>query len=128
MRVAPPEEGVKLEDVAKKEIETQPRIEISEIDILPVRPDRGLVAYVSFVLNGCFFVGNVGIHAAPNGLCYRLVYPEKYLPNGKKVSCFHPIRKDTGLKIQHEVTKEYCVLLKRIEERENELDNRRDNI
>jgi hypothetical protein len=42
-------------------------------------------------------VGNIAIHSSiqdPGG--YRLVYPDKLLPNGKRINCVHPIDRVTG--------------------------------
>jgi DNA-binding cell septation regulator SpoVG len=69
------------------------RLTISEVEILPVRPQGGLVAFASFVLNRQFYVGNVAIRTRPTG-GYRLVFPDKTLPNGKVIQCFHPITRD----------------------------------
>ena len=49
-----------------------PTLTVDEIEIYPVRPRGGLVAFASFVLNGAVFVGNVGIHTRPDGSGYRL--------------------------------------------------------
>jgi len=70
---------------------------ISEIQIIPVKPKEGLVAFASFIINDFLYIGNVGIYTSlsrPEG--YRLVYPSKTLPNGKEINCVHPINKETG--------------------------------
>ena len=77
---------------------------ISQIDILPVRPQAGLIGFASFVIDDRFFVGNVGIHTRLGGDGgYRLVYPTKVLPTAKRLSCFNPITRDAGDHIERAI-------------------------
>jgi stage V sporulation protein G len=69
---------------------------LSEVEILPVKPRGGLVAFASCVLNGQVYLGNIGIHTRPDGSGYRLVFPVKVLPNGKEIHCFHPLSRQAG--------------------------------
>lgn len=72
-------------------------LRIGDIQIFPVKPRDGLIACASCVINGAFYAGNIAIHTsavAPDGI--RLVYPDKTLPNGKLINCFHPITKQAG--------------------------------
>lgn len=70
---------------------------ISEIQIIPVKPKDGLLAFASCVINNSLYVGNIAIYTSPtNPQGYRLVYPLKILPNGKEISCVHHINKETG--------------------------------
>ncbi|MBU0501635.1 MAG: septation protein SpoVG family protein [bacterium] len=82
-------------------------IMISEIQIIPVRPQNGLIAFASFVLNQSFFVGNIAVYTKPDGLGCRLVYPEKILPNGKKLAIAYPITKMVGQAIASLVSEKY---------------------
>ena len=70
---------------------------ISEIQIFPVKPKNGLVAFASCVINASLYLGNIAIYTSPNNPeSYRLVYPIKMLPNGKEINCVHPINKEAG--------------------------------
>jgi len=71
-------------------------IKISEIQIIPVKPKDGLIAFASFVLNECIYVGNVAIYTSFGEKEYRLVYPAKSLPNGKQINSVHPITREAG--------------------------------
>ena len=70
-------------------------LQISEVQIVPVKPRNGLVAFASFVLNGQFYVGDVAVYTRLDG-GYRLVYPTKLLATGKQLPCFHPINRVAG--------------------------------
>jgi DNA-binding cell septation regulator SpoVG len=81
---------------------------ITEVQIIPVKPSGGLVAFASCVINGTLYAGNIAIHtslSAPDGL--RLVYPDKILPNGKVINCFHPITKEAGEVIKKAIVSKY---------------------
>lgn len=70
---------------------------ISEIQIIPVKPKDGLVAFASCVINNSLYIGNIAIYTSPtNTEGYRLVYPLKVLTNGKEINCVHPITKEAG--------------------------------
>ncbi len=70
---------------------------ISEIEIVPIRPKFGLIAFASFVLFDALFIGGVGIHTRPHG-GIRLVYPRK-----KNVDLCHPVKHELGLLIEDAV-------------------------
>jgi DNA-binding cell septation regulator SpoVG len=74
---------------------------ISEIEIVAIKPQNGLVAFASFVINNSIYFGSVGIMSRPNGE-YRLLYPTK-LVAGRQLDVFHPISKDAGQQIQDAV-------------------------
>jgi len=62
---------------------------LSEIQIIPVKPHNGLLAFVSFVINSSFFVGDAAIYSRLDGQGFRLAYSTKVLVNGLKINCFH---------------------------------------
>lgn len=74
-------------------------IVVSEVQIIPVKPKGGLVAFASCVIDSQFYVGDIAIYTRPNGEDYRLVYPCKVLPNGKRINCFHPINREAADKV-----------------------------
>lgn len=81
---------------------------ISEIQILPVKPNNGLIAFISFVINNQFYVGNVALYTSPSSADgYRLVYPIKMLPNGKEIHCVHPINRETGEQVKGIIVAKY---------------------
>ncbi len=71
-------------------------LEITEIEIIPVKPKQGLVAFSTCVINNQFYIGNIAIYTTFDKNEFRLVYPTKILPNGKAINCIHPINKETG--------------------------------
>ncbi|GIW67949.1 MAG: hypothetical protein KatS3mg096_817 [Candidatus Parcubacteria bacterium] len=84
---------------------------ITEIQIIPVKPKNGLVAFVSFVLNDVLYLGSIGIMTKLKG-GYRLVYPTKKIKE-KNINIFHPIKKDFALEIEKKVIEEFENLMKK---------------
>lgn len=85
---------------------------ISEIQIIPIKPKDGLVAFASCVINESLYIGNIAIYTSPdNQEGYRLVYPMKVLPNGKEINCVHPINKETGDIISKAIIKKFKEVL-----------------
>jgi len=85
---------------------------ISEIQIIPIKPRDGLVAFASCVINDSFYIGNIAIYSSPaNPETYRLVYPVKVLPNGKEINCVHPINKEAGETIAKYIIEKFKELI-----------------
>lgn len=82
---------------------------ISEIEITPVRPNQGLVAFASFVIDGRFYVGNVAIYTRLDG-GIRLVYPTRKVGT-KNMPLFNPINRAAADWIEEAIYKEYVQLM-----------------
>ena len=76
-------------------------LRLSEIQIIPIKPQEGLVAFVSFVLNDYLYLGSIGIFTRPEG-GYRLVYPTKKVGT-RNINIYHPISKNFAETIEKEV-------------------------
>lgn len=74
---------------------------ISEIQIVPIKPQNGLVAFVSFVLNNSLYLGSIGVITRPEG-GYRLTYPIKKVGT-KDINIFYPINNIFAKQIEKEV-------------------------
>lgn len=72
---------------------------VSEVNITPVKPHTGLVAFVSCVIDGQLYLGSIGIHQYPFTDEYRITYPTKKI--GKKhINYYHPITQEAGRLIE----------------------------
>lgn len=78
---------------------------ITELQIVPIKPANGLVAFASFVLDDCLYLGSIGIVTRPQG-GYRLVYPCRQTGD-RSLNIFHPIKKEFAQTIENEVIKRY---------------------
>ena len=83
---------------------------IAEIQIVPVKPHNGLVAFASFVLDNNLYLGSIGVITRPEG-GYRLVYPTKKL-GMRNINIFHPINKEFAQSIEKEVISKFEDVMK----------------
>lgn len=74
---------------------------LSEIQITPIKPQNGLVAFASFVLDGSLYLGSIGIYTRPQG-GYRLTYPTRGTFN-----IFHPINRQIAEEIEHTIISKF---------------------
>ena len=84
---------------------------LSEIQIIPIKPQNGLVAFVSFILDESLYLGSIGIMTRPQG-GYRLVYPTKKVAE-KNLNIFYPINREFALAIENEVVKQFEEVMKK---------------
>lgn len=82
------------------------KIEITEVEIVGVKPQGGLVAFASFVLNQNFYMGSIAVFAKPDGQL-RLVYPKK-----NNINCFYPLNKVAGEHIRTVIEQKCLKILK----------------
>ena len=84
---------------------------LSEIQIIPIKPQNGLVAFASFVLDESLYLGSIGIMTRPNG-GYRLVYPTKKVAE-RSLNIFYPISKEFAQLIENEVVRQFEDVMKK---------------
>ena len=83
---------------------------LSEIQIIPIKPQNGLVAFASFVLDGSLYLGSIGIVTRLNG-GYRLVYPTKKVAD-RSLNIFYPIKKEFAELVETEIVKQFEEVMK----------------
>lgn len=81
---------------------TSDKTTISEIQFYPVKPKDGLLGFVSFVLEGKFWMGSIAVFSRPDG-GYRLVYPTRKVA-GQNINIFHPITHEAGQEVETAVS------------------------
>ena len=82
------------------------------MQIIPIPPNNGLIAFATVVINQQFYVGNIAIYTSPSSKSgFRLLYPTKKLASGKMVDCFHPITKDAGDAVSKAIVNKYKLLM-----------------
>lgn len=94
---------------------------VSEVQITPVKPRDGLVAFASCVVDNYLYLGSLGVHKRLDGSGYRITYPAKRI-GSQQLHYFHPIRKALSDEIEQAVTRQ-CV---QIFEKSDEQDDRHD--
>lgn len=79
---------------------------LSEIQIIPIKPNNGLVGFASFVYNKDFYLGSIGIYTRPQG-GYRLTYPTR-----NRLNIFYPINKQIALHIEQLIINKFEKVMK----------------
>lgn len=85
-------------------------MKITEIQIIPIKANNGLVAFGSVVFNNCLYLGSIGIHKRLDGAGYRITYPTKKIGD-KNINIYHPINKETSRIIEETIIEKIEKLL-----------------
>ena len=85
-------------------------MKISEVNIVPIKPSSGLVAFASVVIDNSLYLGSIGVHSRLDG-SYRITYPTKKI-GSKELNLYHPISRDVGNLIERAVVAECQRLFK----------------
>jgi DNA-binding cell septation regulator SpoVG len=78
---------------------------VTEIQIIPIKPKDGLVAFANIVYDNAFYFSSIGIYTRPYG-GYRLTYPTRK-SSTTNLTLFHPINKKVADLIEAAVTRRY---------------------
>lgn len=90
---------------------------ISEINITPIKPNGGLVAFASFVLFEAIYCGSVAVFTRPDG-SYRLSYPNKRVGE-RELDIFYPISRQAGIAIEQAIIAAYEDVMSKSNARHN---------
>jgi len=74
---------------------------ISEVQIVPVKPSNGLIAFASCVIDNAIYLGSIAIFVSLNG-SYRLVFPTKLIGD-HHINYHHPINSKTHQKLEQAI-------------------------
>jgi stage V sporulation protein G len=80
--------------------------QISDVQIIPVQPIHGLVAFASCVINQKLFLSSIAIHKKLDQSGYRLTYPTKKTGN-KNFTIFHPLEPSLSKAMETAIFDEY---------------------
>jgi stage V sporulation protein G len=94
---------------------------ISEIQIIPIKPQNGLIGFASLVLDGNLYLGSIGIMTRLNG-GYRLTYPTKTV-GSRELNIYYPINKQFADAIEKEVIKRLEEVMKNENDRHSQINN-----
>lgn len=90
---------------------------ITEINITPIKPQNGLVAFASFVLYKAIYCGSVAVFSRPDG-SYRLSYPNRRV-GSREMDIFYPISRLVGHEIEQAVIAAYEEVMSQDDARHN---------
>ena len=84
--------------------------QITEIQIMPIKPHNGIIAFASLLLDNNLYLSSIAIMTRPQS-SYRLVYPTKKV-GSRDINIFHPINKDFAKLIEEAVMKKLEEVMK----------------
>ena len=87
---------------------------ITNVEIIPIIPRQGHIAFANVVFQDKIALNGIGIHTRLSRSGFRLVFPDKNLPNGKRVQLYYPINKEVADEIQDTIIGQYEELLENI--------------
>jgi DNA-binding cell septation regulator SpoVG len=90
-------------------------IAITELTWYPIRPtEKGLIGFAGLRYGNIVFAQSIAVYITPTGE-YRLVFPERVMPNGKSSNICYPIDKQTYNAMLEAVTRKIEEVTRRIE-------------
>lgn len=75
-------------------------MKIEEVNIEFIKPNNGLIAFASLVIDGNLYLSSIAIHKKLQSEECRITYPSK-----GNFSIFHPINKATSKQIEEAIFK-----------------------
>lgn len=87
------------------------KVNITEVQIIPIKPHNGLVGFASFVLNDDWYMGSIGI-VTNQKRGYRLVYPTKKVGVNNR-NIYHPINKKIARVVEEEIINQFDEVMKK---------------
>ncbi len=74
---------------------TTTQTQVTEVQIIPVKPTNGLIAFASCVIDGKLLLSSIGVFTKLDGSGYRITFPTKKVGReGFNVNVFNPINKE----------------------------------
>lgn len=74
---------------------------ITEVNITPVKPANGLVAFASIVVDEDLYLSSIAVYTKRDG-SYRLLYPTKSVGQ-RLLNIFHPINRKASRAIEQAI-------------------------
>lgn len=81
------------------------QVQLSEIQVVPVKAKDGLVGFASLVYDNNLYLGSIGIFTRPQG-GYRLTYPTRKGTTGN-FNVFHPINRQVSDQIEQAIISKF---------------------
>lgn len=94
-------------------------MKINEIQITPIKPTSGLVAFASCLLDDNLYLGSIGVMTRLDGT-YRLTYPTKKV-GLKEINIFHPINKQAGSILEEKIINKFKEVMKHSNDRYDQI-------
>ncbi|MBM3196268.1 MAG: hypothetical protein FJZ62_05940 [Chlamydiae bacterium] len=75
---------------------------ITKVEIIPIRPQNGMVGFASVEIEGQFYVSSIGVHKRRDGTGYRITYPTRKVGQ-QDLTIFHPTEPSLSKEIEQAI-------------------------
>ncbi len=77
-------------------------MKITDIQITPITPHNGLVAFASVLIDNSIYLGSIGVHTRLDGSGYRITYPTKKV-GAKDINVYRPTNEETSKLLENAI-------------------------
>jgi stage V sporulation protein G len=78
-------------------------MKVKKVEIIPIKPHEGLLAFASVEIDDSFYIGSIGVHKKRDGKGYRITFPTRKVGNHQFTIC-HPTKQDLSKEIESAIT------------------------
>ncbi|MCP4651226.1 MAG: hypothetical protein GY853_14255 [PVC group bacterium] len=103
-------------------------MKVKNIEIIPVNPCEGLVAFASCTINDSLYLANIAIRTDLKNNHFRLVFPTKRLNNGAQIPVFNPINAEAYEGLRKAIVSKYLNLIGKNVEKCGDVNETREKI
>ncbi|HEY2809924.1 MAG TPA: septation protein SpoVG family protein [Rhabdochlamydiaceae bacterium] len=74
-------------------------MKIKKVEIVPIKPHDGLLAFASIEIDDLLYIGSIGVHKRRDGSGYRITFPTRKVGDRQFTIC-HPTKPDLSKEIE----------------------------
>jgi DNA-binding cell septation regulator SpoVG len=78
-------------------------MKVTKIEIVPISPKEGLMAFASVEIDDRFYIGSIGVYKKLDCTGYRITFPTKKVGN-RSVTICHPTTPELSKEIERAIT------------------------
>lgn len=78
------------------------QMKIKKVEVVPVKPNNGLVRFANLLFEEGLFLGSFGIFKKLDGSGFRLTYPNRKIGE-MEITIFHPITKECSRNFEEHI-------------------------
>lgn len=75
---------------------------ITKVELLPIKPQSGLMAFACVEIDNHFYVSSIGVHRKRDGTGYRITYPTRKVGEHNQ-TIFHPTEPSLSKEIERAI-------------------------
>ena len=92
---------------------------VTETTFYPIVPtEKGMIGFSSCLLDGKISLNSISVYLTPTG-DVRLLFPNKFLPNGREINIYYPINNEVYGAIRQAIADKLESVKKTVEEKSN---------